>query len=114
MHAESRASPDGTGMTTGDSPASDLKRRPSLHVRFTLRADLHASSGHVAEVPQAAVSNRSKPTLYSITSSASASSVAGTSMPNALAVFILMNNSTLVTCWIGRSAGLSPFKIRAA
>ena len=44
-------------------------------------------------------SSRTPPSaVHSITPSASASSVGGTSRPNALAVFMLMNSSTLVTC----------------
>src|SRR6516164_3956033 len=52
--------------------------------------------------------------LHSITSSARASSVDGTSSPNALAVLRLMTNSYLVGSMTGRSAGLaSPLRIRA-
>src|SRR5215211_297736 len=50
---------------------------------------------------------------YSITSSARARRVGGTSRPSALAVFTLMISSALVDCWTGRSAGFSPFRIRA-
>src|SRR5262249_57558666 len=49
---------------------------------------------------------------YSITSSASARSLAGISRPSALAVLRLITSSNLVDCWIGRSAGLSPLRIR--
>ena len=45
---------------------------------------------------------------YSITSSASPSSVGGTSMPSARAVFRLITNSNLVGCWIGKSPVLHP------
>ena len=45
---------------------------------------------------------------YSITSSARASSVGGTSRPSALAVFRLMTSSNLVGCSTGRSAGFAP------
>jgi hypothetical protein len=48
---------------------------------------------------------------YSITSSAVASSVGGTSMPSALAVCRLMTNSNLVDCTTGRSEGLAPLVI---
>ena len=48
---------------------------------------------------------------YSITSSARARSVGGTSKPSALAVWALMTISNLVGCWTGRSAGLAPLKI---
>src|SRR5262245_35919897 len=48
---------------------------------------------------------------HSITSSARASSVAGTSIPSALAVLRLITISNLVGCWTGKSAGVAPFKI---
>jgi len=51
-------------------------------------------------------------TPHSITSSARPISVLGTLMPSALAAFRLMMSSTLVASWIGRSAGLSPLRIR--
>jgi hypothetical protein len=65
-------------------------------------------------VSLAAVSNRSKPTLYSITSLARASSVAGTSMPSALAVLRLITSKpqfdlVIIAQWIrspiGRALG---------
>src|SRR6516164_11302668 len=49
--------------------------------------------------------------LYSITSSARASRVGGTSRPSALAVARLITSSTLVGNSTGRSAGLEPFRI---
>jgi hypothetical protein len=49
--------------------------------------------------------------IYSITSSARASSVGGTSRPSALAVLRLITSSNLVGCTIGKSAGLVPFNI---
>src|SRR6476619_3357648 len=49
---------------------------------------------------------------HSITSSARASSVAGTSRPSAFAVLRLMISSTFVACWTGRSAGFSPLRTR--
>src|SRR6266516_2650328 len=48
---------------------------------------------------------------HSITSSARASSIGGTSRPSALAVLRLITNSNLVGCSTGRSAGLAPLKI---
>src|SRR5258707_1799191 len=47
-------------------------------------------------VPGAAVSNRSKAPPYSITSSAMASTLGGTSRPSAFAVLRLMTSSNLV------------------
>src|SRR5262249_16885434 len=49
---------------------------------------------------------------HSITSSARASSVGGTSRPRALAVLRLIANSNLVGCSTGSSAGLAPCRIR--
>jgi len=48
---------------------------------------------------------------HSITSSAWASSKTGMLRPRALAVLRLITSSTLVLCWIGRSAGLAPLRI---
>src|SRR5262245_42088723 len=48
---------------------------------------------------------------HSITSSARASRVGGTSKPKALAVFRLTTNSNLVPCCTGRSAGFAPLRI---
>ena len=64
-------------------------------------------------LPQAAVSNRSKAAPYSITSSARASSVGGTSRPSALAVLRLITSSYLVGACTGRSAGFSPLRMRS-
>jgi len=50
---------------------------------------------------------------YSITSSARASTEAGTVMPSALAVLRLMLRWKSVGCSNGRSAGLAPFKMRS-
>src|SRR5262245_53522542 len=52
------------------------------------------------------------PCNHSITSSARPRSEMGTVRPSALAVLRLMISSTFTTCWTGRSAGLSPFRIR--
>src|SRR5262245_41043593 len=50
---------------------------------------------------------------HSITSSARASTVAGTSRPSALAVLRLSTVSYLVGACTGRSAGFSPFRMRS-
>jgi len=49
---------------------------------------------------------------YSMTSSARASSMGGTSRLSALAVFMLMTNSNLAGCSTGKSPALSPLRIR--
>src|SRR5262249_38544852 len=51
--------------------------------------------------------------VHSITSSARASSVGGTSRPSALAVLRLITSSYLVGACTGRSAGFSPLRIRS-
>src|SRR5262245_27734290 len=48
---------------------------------------------------------------HSITSSARARSVAGTVMPSALAVFILMTSWKRVGCSTGKSAGWAPLRV---
>jgi hypothetical protein len=52
----------------------------------------------------------SRESLYSITSSARASSMGGTFMPSAFAVLRLITSSNLVDCAIGKSAGFSPLR----
>src|SRR5215831_19049896 len=52
-------------------------------------------------------------TPHSITSSARASKVGGTSRPSALAVLRLITNSYLVGACTGRSAGFSPLRMRS-
>src|SRR5262249_6388054 len=49
--------------------------------------------------------------LHSITLSAVASNVCGTSRPSALAALRLIVNSNLVGCTTGRSAGCAPLRI---
>ena len=57
------------------------------------------------------LTRRSKKHRYSITSSARASSVGGTSRPSTLAVVRLITSSNLVGNSIGRSPALAPFRI---
>jgi hypothetical protein len=51
---------------------------------------------------------------HSITSSARASSCAGTVSPSIVAVWALMISSNLVDCTTGKSAGLAPLRMRPA
>src|SRR5205823_11161892 len=51
--------------------------------------------------------------VHSITSSARASTVTGTSMPSALAVLRLITSSYLVGACTGRSVGFSPLSTRS-
>src|SRR6516162_3386380 len=68
----------------------------------------HTTSGHAAG--RAAEQRDELAPPHSITSSARASSVGGTSMPSALAVCRLITNSNLVACNTGRSAGCAPLR----
>ena len=71
---------------------------------------------HRSEMTQRAISDnshRSNERLYSITSSARASSDGGTSRPSALAVLRLITSSYLVGACTGRSAGFSPLRMRS-
>ena len=69
-----------------------------------------AASGHAA----APAEQRDElAALHSITSSARASTVGGTSRPSAFAVFRLITSSYLVGACTGRSAGFSPLRMRS-
>ena len=72
------------------------------------KADWLGPSLIVAGVPIGAVSNRSSQTIYSITSSARASKVGGTSRPSALAALKLMASPCFEGTCTGKSAGFSP------
>ena len=81
------------------------------HVRFAPKSD------HGADVPKSTLCATSgfgtaaTQNLYSITSSARASSVGGTVRPSALAVLRLRTSSNLTGRSTGKSAGLSPLRI---
>ena len=78
-----------------------------LAARITLP---HVSSS----VAMPAAEQREKRTAFhSITSSARARSVGGTSSPSALAALRLITSSYLVGAWTGRSAGFSPLRMRS-
>jgi hypothetical protein len=90
------------------TPNSDRESGPPAKVMSALppKADMCSATRDVRFGPIADITN------YSITSSARPISVLGTLTPSALAVFRLMYSSTLVACWTGRSAGLSPLRTR--
>src|SRR5438128_1106970 len=77
------------------------------HVLALLRARRERPRGGRA----AEQSDEIAPRDHSMTSSARASSVGGTSRPRAFAVLRLIANSYLVGCCTGRSAGLAPLRI---
>ena len=92
-----------------NAPVSRAELAPAIRVgrmsAFERIADVGQTSRHVRFVPTPDMP------CYSITSSARVSSVGGTMMPSAFAVFKLITSSYLVGCSTGRSAGFAPLKI---
>src|SRR6516162_2981348 len=98
------------------------------NVRFGSKADIHSpsadvrftpNSGHwssVVECPLCAKSRHyavQQILAYSITSSARASSEGGMDRPRALAVLRLITKLYFVGACTGRSAGISPLRMRS-
>src|SRR6266404_6345275 len=81
--------------------------RPHRRRLLRMRCERRCRSQHSKQADE-----RAPP--HSITSSASASHLSGTSSPSALAAFRLMTNSNLVGCVTGKSAGFSPLRILPA
>ena len=81
------------------------------HVRSTPRCGRKADIGKPPLSAITACTHRSKQHLYSITSSAMASTPAGMARPSTLAVVRLMARSNLVGCSTGRSPGFVPRRI---
>ena len=81
------------------------------------RGDPSAAIGRVASnvalvlvIVDHPASNPARPVPHSIISSARARNAGGIVKPIALAVFMLMISSNFDGCWMGRSAGLAPFR----
>src|SRR3954470_19438801 len=95
--------------------AQAFERRPRLIGENADATDLRAPLGDGSERPcchrPAGQRDELPPSHHSITSSAVASSVAGTSRPSALAVLRLITSSYLVAACTGRSAGFSPLRM---
>src|SRR6516165_9593826 len=97
-------------LNKGGSPCTPGRRRArskepnDRHLRWLLRARRERPRSRAEQRDELAA-------FHSITSSARASSVGGTSRPSALAVVRLMTRSNLVGCCTGRSAGLAPLRI---
>ena len=84
------------------------------HVRLAPESDRRADVLACRLRAKKRHTRRSKQHHYSITSSARASNVGGTSMPSARAVLRLIVKTYLVGCSTGISAGLPPRRIRPA
>ena len=132
--------PPGSAADRGDLPPSDIRSRRSGPRRSQFRSGPGGTRSRDAARSAATCCAR-KPTtgicrllrprrqrprrrraaeqrdelapLHSITSSARASSVGGTSRPSALAVLRLITSSYLVGACTGRSAGFSPLRMRS-
>ena len=112
------------GCTIGRSAGRSNWRRRFWTVEIYARAPVEIAQPHELsrlrarrERPsrrRAAESRDELAPLHSITSSARARSVGGTVRPMAFAAFKLMTRSYLVGACTGRSAGLSPFRMRSA
>ena len=76
------------------------------------KADIAERDWHVRYVAKADIVRCGEIRRYSITSSAVESSFVGTVRPIALAVSTLMASANLLTCCTGKSAGLSPLRMR--
>jgi hypothetical protein len=79
-----------------------------------------SKSGAIADMPASTLGANRRPEqvqqteqVYSITSSALASSAGGTSRPSVLAVLRLITSSYFVGACTGRSAGFSPLRTRS-
>jgi hypothetical protein len=111
--AESVAVPP---VCVGGIHVRDWRRRSSAPVWTTPKTDVNSSlwralrSDAMCHKATYAVQQTA---VYSITSSARASSVSGTVRPSAFAVLRLIASSYLVGACTGRSAGFSPLRMRS-
>jgi hypothetical protein len=99
--------------------AGEAMQRPSWVNRVVLTAcrslpvyppqpDIFGVARHVSKVPTTDIGS-----LYSITSSARATSAAGISSPSAFEVLRFITNSNFIGCSTGMSAGFAPLMIFA-
>jgi hypothetical protein len=91
-----------------------LRRGSEVHPKANVNAH-PAPAGRLVPGPDSCTSAKelSSPAVYSITSSAWASSDGGTLRPSALAVLRLITSSYLVGACTGRSDTFAPFRMRA-
>ena len=82
------------------------------NVRYAPNSDRFWRPGEMSLSANSGLMHRSNLQHYSITSSAVICIINGTMRPSAFAVLRLMTSSNLVGCSTGRSAGLSPLRIR--
>src|SRR6516165_7424824 len=85
---------------------------PFLCLHRERSCDAPAARAHRPQSRAAEERDELSPPYHSITSSARASSIGGTSMRSNFAVCRLMSSSSLLTCNTGSSAGFSPLRMR--
>jgi roadblock/LC7 domain-containing protein len=96
------------GSSARSRPAARAKApRDLINVRFGPLCGLTADIPERREVPRSDICSAAN-CGYSITSSASASNLSGTSTPSIRAVGWLMTSSNFAACTIGRSAVFAP------
>ena len=88
-------------------PKSENRAMSICRPVYPLIADIAPRGWHGRKVPKAAIGG-----LYSITSSAVASSEGGTVRPSMRAVSVLMTISNLLACNTGKSDALAPLRMR--
>ena len=103
----------------GEEPR--VLRRANWRARILSPSASRAISGRLAgrvplpatPPPRCRAGDELTAAAHSITSSARASSIGGTSRSSALAVLRLITSSNFVGCWTGRSPGFSPLRMRS-
>ena len=100
---------DGQGLNAPSKGRIQMSKTNHLQI---VTSGLHRTAGpYICAISDQSAAQQKA--TYSITSSARASSVGGTSRPSAFAVLRLMTSSYLVGACTGRSAGFSPLRTRA-
>ena len=92
-------------------PGTPITLRQGTRVIEDSRRNCGVRECRLARLPPRRMNSRRS---HSITSSARASSVGGTSRPSTRAVWRLMTSSNLLACTTGRSVGLAPLRMRPA
>src|SRR6516162_8848036 len=92
--------------------APETNGLPRVHVADDWHRRLLCPRGKRPRSSAADERDELAPLNHSITSSARAESVGGTSMPSTFAVLRLMTNSNLVVCTVGSSVVLAPLRMR--
>src|SRR5262245_56224764 len=100
-------------LATKSDPTKDPKFQPrGADVLAKVATPCARAAARPRRNPTAEQRDDLAPADHSMTSSARASRVGGTSRPSILAVSALMTSSNLAACTTGKSAGFAPLRIR--